>query len=55
MFANAIGVPFYAVNRAHGSTITQLAFKQGIQISMHHLTSIEIADDGESAVMGGGV
>lgn len=54
-FANAIDVPFYVVNRAHGSTITQLAFKHGIQINMHQLTNIEIADDGKSAIMGGGV
>lgn len=54
-FANAVDVPFYVVNRGHGSTITQLAFKHGIQINMRKLTNIEIADDGKSAMMGGGV
>ena len=54
-FANAISAPFYVVNQAHGATVSQLAFQHGIQINMRQLTSIQIAVDGNSAVMGGGV
>ncbi|KAL9592287.1 MAG: hypothetical protein Q9179_006871, partial [Wetmoreana sp. 5 TL-2023] len=54
-FANAIGLPFYAVNRGHGSTTSQLKLKHGIQINMRRLAGINIAKDGKSAVMGGGV
>ncbi|KAL8686941.1 MAG: hypothetical protein Q9218_006750 [Villophora microphyllina] len=53
--ANAIGVPFFAVNKGHGSTITQRNVKHGIEINMRSLANIDIAADGKSASMGGGV
>ncbi|KAL8784768.1 MAG: hypothetical protein Q9195_008904 [Heterodermia aff. obscurata] len=54
-FANAIGIPFYVVNTGHGTTISQLKLKHGIEISMRSLVSIAVAKDGKSAVFGGGV
>ncbi|KAJ5415214.1 hypothetical protein N7465_003909 [Penicillium sp. CMV-2018d] len=54
-FANSHGIPFLAVNRSHGSTMTLGRLKNGIEISMAQLTDIKIADDEASAFFGGGV
>lgn len=53
-YANRNSVPFLAVNRAHGYTITLNKFT-GIQINLAGLRNIEIAKDGKSALMQGGV
>ncbi|KAI4244792.1 MAG: hypothetical protein LQ352_006715 [Teloschistes flavicans] len=53
--ANAFGIPFYAVNRGHGSPISQRNVRHGIEINLRNLASIDLAMDGKSAAMGGGV
>ncbi|KAL8638635.1 MAG: hypothetical protein Q9228_004227 [Teloschistes exilis] len=53
--ANAFGVPFFAMNRGHGSTISQRNVRHGVEINLRNLASINIAKDGMSAAMGGGV
>ncbi|KAL8882006.1 MAG: hypothetical protein Q9198_000914 [Flavoplaca austrocitrina] len=54
-FANRINVPFLAINRGHGSVSALGTFKHGVLIKLDNLTSIDIAADGKSAVLGGGV
>ncbi|KAL9025196.1 MAG: hypothetical protein Q9180_007712, partial [Flavoplaca navasiana] len=54
-FANRINLPFLAINRGHGSVSALGTFKYGVLIKLDNLTSIDIAADGESAVLGGGV
>ncbi|KAI4117113.1 MAG: hypothetical protein LQ345_002587 [Seirophora villosa] len=53
--ANMLGVPFLAVNRGHGSTIDMSRCRHGVNIYIHSLDSIEFAEDGQSAIFGGGV
>ncbi|KAL8871121.1 MAG: hypothetical protein Q9174_002982 [Haloplaca sp. 1 TL-2023] len=53
--ARAIDLPFLAINRGHGSVSALGTFKHGVLIKMDNLTSIDIAVDGRSAVLGGGV
>lgn len=54
-YANLAELPFIAVNRGHGSPFTLSGVQNGIQIWLNQLTDITISEDGESAVMGGGV
>ena len=53
-YANRYNVPFLAVNRAHGTASALSNVYNGIEIYINALNSIEIAEDGESALMGGG-
>lgn len=50
-----LGVPFLAVNRGHGSTVDMSRCRHGINIYIRSLDSIEFAEDGQSALFGGGV
>lgn len=47
-------MPFLAVNRAHGTASAISNVYNGIEIYINALNSINIAEDGESASMGGG-
>ncbi|KAL4962071.1 uncharacterized protein BDV14DRAFT_191878 [Aspergillus stella-maris] len=53
-YANSYGIPFLAMNTGHGSTSTLGRLKNGIQISLVQLRELTIAEDGASAVFGGG-
>ncbi|KAK0507960.1 hypothetical protein JMJ35_009849 [Cladonia borealis] len=53
-YADRYNVPFLAVNRAHGTASALSNVYNGIEIYIHALNSIEIAENGESALMGGG-
>ncbi|KAG8526291.1 uncharacterized protein KY384_000284 [Bacidia gigantensis] len=54
-FANRFHIPFLAVNRGHGDAAGLSAVDGGISIYIRNLDSIEVAEDGQSASMGGGV
>lgn len=54
-FANAKKLPFLATNTAHGTLTTLGRMSHGIEIDMRSLNSIEIAADGNTARVGGGV
>ena len=54
-YANEQSIPFLAVNNAHGAIVTTGKVKRGIMIWMRKLDSIEIAEDGQSATLGGGI
>ena len=53
-YADRYNVPFLAVNRAHGTASALSNVYNGIEIYIHALNSMEIAENGESALMGGG-
>ncbi|KAL8989640.1 MAG: hypothetical protein Q9177_001516 [Variospora cf. flavescens] len=53
--ANMLGVPFLAVNRGHGTAMDINDCRHGINIHIRTLDSITFAEDGQSAVLGGGV
>lgn len=53
-YANRYNVPVLAVNRAHGTASALSNVYNGIEIYVNALNSITIAEDGESASMGGG-
>ncbi|KAL8958991.1 MAG: hypothetical protein Q9183_005724, partial [Haloplaca sp. 2 TL-2023] len=52
-FANQLDLPFLAINRGHGSVSALGTFKHGVLIKLDNLTSIDVATDGKSAVLGG--
>jgi hypothetical protein len=54
-YANRVHLPFLAVNRGHGSPITLARVRHGLEIWLAKLNSIEVAEDGNTAVLGGGV
>jgi FAD/FMN-containing dehydrogenase len=54
-YANSVGMPFLAVNRGHGSPVTLAKVHHGIEIWLSKLDDIEIAEDGKTALLGGGV
>lgn len=54
-FANEKDLPFLAVTSGHGAITTVGKMDHGIDIYLHHLNSIEIAPDGQTATFGGGV
>jgi hypothetical protein len=47
-------LPFLAYNGAHGALTTLGRMTQGIEIYLAQLSSVEIADDGETVTIGGG-
>ena len=53
--ANQYSLPFLAFNGAHGSTTTLGRMDFGIEIYLEQLNTIEIARDGNTAKIGGGV
>ncbi|KAL8770421.1 MAG: hypothetical protein Q9209_003847 [Squamulea sp. 1 TL-2023] len=54
-FANLVNLPFLAINRGHGTPSALSIIKHGILIKMTSLDNIEIAADGKTATMDGGV
>lgn len=54
-YANTHEIPFLAVNNAHGAIITTGKVRNGIMIWMRKLNSIKIAENGQTAVFGGGI
>ena len=54
-FANLVDLPFLAINRGHGSAGALGTIKNGFLIRLDNLDTIDIAADGKSATMGGGV
>ncbi|KAK9774059.1 putative FAD-binding PCMH-type domain-containing protein [Seiridium cardinale] len=53
-FANERDIPYLAVNGGHGAITTVGRLKNGIQIWMKNLSSVDIADGGSTAKIGGG-
>ncbi|PTU20486.1 hypothetical protein P175DRAFT_0217630 [Aspergillus ochraceoroseus IBT 24754] len=54
-YANEQSIPFVAYSGGHGTMTTLGDVENGIEIWMHKLDSISIADDGQTATFGGGV
>ncbi|KAI1391575.1 FAD binding domain protein [Hypoxylon trugodes] len=54
-YANTQKLPFLARSGGHGSIATLGKMKNGIEIWLNQLDTIEIADDGTTAKIGGGV
>ncbi|KAL8369781.1 hypothetical protein RB595_000221 [Gaeumannomyces hyphopodioides] len=54
-FANEKKLPFLATNTAHGTLTTLGRMDHGIEIDIRSLNSVEIAADGNTARVGGGV
>lgn len=54
-YANSVNMPFLAVSRGHGYANTLGKLKHGIEIWLTQLDTIEVAADGNSALIGGGV
>ena len=48
-------MPFLAVNKAHGFAAGMSMVYGGIEIYIRALDGIQISEDGNSALMGGGV
>ncbi|CAK7199574.1 hypothetical protein SEUCBS139899_002255 [Sporothrix eucalyptigena] len=55
LFANKQNVPFLATNGAHGSVISLGGLQGGIEIYLTQLSSIDIAADGTTVTVAGGV
>ncbi|KAI0376618.1 FAD binding domain protein [Hypomontagnella monticulosa] len=53
-YANEHNIPFLAFSGGHGAISTVGKMKDGIQIRMSQLSSVEIAEDGATAKIGGG-
>ncbi|KAI0412992.1 hypothetical protein F5X98DRAFT_391328 [Xylaria grammica] len=53
-YANEMSLPFLAVNGGHGAITTVGKLQDGIEIWMHELNSVEIADDGSTVIIGAG-
>lgn len=53
-YADRYNMPFLTVNQAHGTASALSNVFNGIEIYISSLNSIEIAEDGKSALMGGG-
>ncbi|KAK8131966.1 hypothetical protein PG999_000139 [Apiospora kogelbergensis] len=54
-FANEHSVPFLAANGFHGSVTTLGKMTHGIEIYLSQLSTVEIAQDGKTAKIGGGI
>ncbi|KAL8303087.1 hypothetical protein RB600_006807 [Gaeumannomyces tritici] len=54
-FANERKLPFLATNTAHGTITTLGKMDHGIEIDIQSLNSVEIATDGKTARVGGGI
>ncbi|KAL2285551.1 hypothetical protein FJTKL_08192 [Diaporthe vaccinii] len=53
-FATEFNIPFLAANGGHGAISTVGRMQSGIEIWMNQLQSVEIAEDGKTATVGGG-
>ncbi|KAL7625748.1 hypothetical protein AAE478_004971 [Parahypoxylon ruwenzoriense] len=53
-YANERSIPFLAVNGGHGAITTVGKMQNGIEIWMHQLSGVEIAQDGNTAKISGG-
>ncbi|OAA50360.1 FAD binding domain protein [Metarhizium rileyi] len=53
-YANKKNLPFLALNSAHGAMTTLGKMKCGIEIYLNQLNTIEIAEDEQTATIGGG-
>ncbi|KAJ5217451.1 6-hydroxy-D-nicotine oxidase [Penicillium chermesinum] len=53
-FANHEKLPYLAVNGGHGAILTQGRMKNGIEIWLNKLNTVELAKDGKTATIGGG-
>ncbi|KAI0383382.1 FAD binding domain-containing protein [Hypomontagnella monticulosa] len=54
-FANAYSLPYLATNGVHGSITTLGKMTSGIEIYLAKLNTVEIAADGKTAKIGGGI
>ncbi|KAG8530172.1 uncharacterized protein KY384_005655 [Bacidia gigantensis] len=54
-FANVVSLPFLAINRGHGTPSALGTIKHGILIRLDNLDGINVAADGQTATLGGGV
>lgn len=52
--ANRFGLPFLAVNGGHGTTSSLNTIQRGVSINLRALNHVQISQDGESALIGGG-
>lgn len=48
-------MPFLAISGKHGFTKSLGEMKSGIGIYMQQMTDVKIAEDGQSAIIGGGI
>ncbi|KAI1496581.1 FAD binding domain protein [Biscogniauxia marginata] len=53
-YANEKNLPFLAQSGGHGAITTVGKMQNGIEIWMNQLSSVDISDDGKTAVVGGG-
>ncbi|KAI1409703.1 FAD binding domain protein [Hypoxylon sp. FL1857] len=53
-YANEKNLPFLAQSSGHGAITTVGRMQNGIEIWMNQLSSVDISDDGNTAVVGGG-
>ena len=53
-FANEYNLPFLATNEGHGTAPAISNIKKGVNIYVHALNGIQVAADGQSALLGGG-
>ncbi|EFY97523.1 FAD/FMN-binding dehydrogenase [Metarhizium robertsii] len=53
-YANRKKLPFLAYNSAHGAITTLGRMKSGVEIYLDQLNTIEVAEDGQTATIGGG-
>ncbi|KAI1749587.1 FAD binding domain protein [Xylaria castorea] len=53
-YANSQNIPYLAVNGGHGAIKSLGKLRNGIEIWLDHLNSIEVSEDGATAKIGGG-
>ncbi|KAK7421591.1 hypothetical protein QQX98_002058 [Neonectria punicea] len=53
-YANEQALPFLAFNTAHGAITTLGKMDHGIEIYMNQLSSVKLAEDGQTVTIGGG-
>ena len=54
-YANSKNMPFLALSGKHGYNVNLNKVKHGIGINMRSMNSIELAKDGKTATIGGGI
>ena len=54
-FANLINIPFLSITRGHGTPLALSSIKHGLLIKTNKLDTIDVANDGKTATLGGGV
>ena len=54
LYANMHDIPFLVVGGAHGAIDSLGSMKNGIQIWTRNLNHVVVADDGQTAAIGGG-